>query len=193
MKHRLAKYISIVGHPFVTFSFFVIIVMFATEEFYKALLITFLLEGCLIIPNVIRNYIKTRKGEYTNFDVSVRTQRHSMYLFAMPLMLIITAVLFYTGQSMNLCLGVLCGLILLLASFIVNFFVKCSMHVALTIYLAFLIIPLNTMVGIIIIVFTGFIGWSRVELKRHTTKEVYVGAIIGFIIGFFMLFAEGML
>jgi len=193
MKHRLAKYISIVGHPFVTFSFFVIIVMFATEEFYKALLITFLLEGCLIIPNVIRNYIKTRKGEYTNFDVSVRTQRHSMYLFAMPLMLIIIAVLFYTGQSMNLCLGVLCGLILLLVSFIVNFFVKCSMHVALTIYLAFLIIPLNTMIGIIIIVFTGFIGWSRVELKRHTTKEVYVGAIIGFIIGFFMLFAEGIL
>ena len=193
LKHRVAKYITIIGHPFVTFSFFVIIVMFASEGFYKALLIIFLIDGCLIMPNVIRNHIKTRKGEYTNFDVSVRTQRHSMYLFAMPLMLIIIMVLFCTGQSINLCLGVLFGLLLIFVSFIVNFFVKSSMHVSLTIYLSFLVIPLNIMIGIIIMLLTAAIGWSRVELKRHTIKEVCVGAIIGFIIGVSMLFVEGIL
>ncbi len=193
MKQKLAKYISIAGHPLATISAFVIIVMFTFEEFYKALLITFLIVGCIIIPITIRNYIKTKKGEYTNFDVSIRTQRHSMYLFAMPLMLMITIVLFYTGQSRNLCFGVLFGFLLLLISFIVNFYIKCSGHVSLTIYLSFLIIPLNFIFGIIILLFSGLIGWSRVELKRHTIKEVCAGAIIGFTIGFFMLLVEGVL
>ena len=193
MKQNFAKYISIVGHPLITISAFVIIVMFSFEEFNKALLISFLIVGCIIIPNVIRNYIKTKNGEYTNFDVSIRTQRHSMYLFAMLPMLIITAVLFYTSQPRGLCYGVLFGLVLLLISFIVNFFIKCSGHVSLTIYLSFLVIPLNIIIGIIVLLCSGLIGWSRVELKRHTVKEVFTGAVIGLTVGFFMLIAEGII
>lgn len=193
MKQKLAKYISIIGHPLLTIPVFVIIVMFAYEGFHKALLISFLIVVCVIIPTVIRNYIKTKNGEYTNFDVSVRRQRYSMYLFAISLLVIITIILFNTRQPRNLCLGVLFGLILLIISYIVNFFIKCSDHVSLTIYLSFLIIPTNFFIGIIVLLFSGLIGWSRVVLKRHTIKEVYVGTIIGFIIGFLMLLAEGVL
>ena len=41
--------------------------------------------------------------------------------------------------------------------------------------------------------FSGLIGWSRVELKRHTVKEVFAGAVIGFTAGLFMLIAEGII
>jgi len=40
--------------------------------------------------------------------------------------------------------------------------------------------PINLMIGIIVLLFSGLIGWSRLELKRHTLKEVYTGAVIGF-------------
>lgn len=191
MKQKIAKYISIIGHPLVTISTFVLIVMFSFEEFHKALLISVLIVGCVIIPNIIRNYIKTKNGEYTNFDVSVRRQRNSMYLFAISLLVIITIVLFNTRQSKNLCLGVLFVLILLIISYIVNFFIKCSGHVSLTIYLSFLIIPMNLIIGIIVLLFSGLIGWSRVELRRHTIKEIFTGAIIGLVIGLIMLITEG--
>ena len=191
MKHKIAKYISLIGHPLITISIFVVIAMFAFEEFHKALLISFLVIGCVIIPNTIRNYIKTKKGEYTNFDVSVRKQRNSMYLFAISLLFIITIILFNTKQTRNLCLGVLFGLILLIISYIVNFFIKCSGHVSLTIYLSFLIIPINLIVGIIVLLLSGLIGWSRVELGRHTIKEIFTGAIIGLTIGLIMLISEG--
>lgn len=193
MKHKIAKYISIIGHPMITISAFVMIVMFAAEEFYKALFISFLTVGCIVVPNVIRNYIKTKKGQYTNFDVSDRRQRNSMYIFALPLVFIITVVMYYTRQSNNLCLSVLFGLLLLMISFIVNFFIKCSGHVSLTIYLSFLIIPMNFTAGIIVLLSSGLIGWSRVELKRHTLKEVIAGAVIGLAIGISMIFAEGVI
>lgn len=191
MKQKIAKYVSTIGHPMFTISAFVIIAMFANEEFHKALLISFLVVGCVIIPNVIRNFIKTKKGQYTNFDVSDRNQRNSMYLFALPLLFIITVVMFYTRQSSNLCLGVLFGLLLLIISYIVNFFIKCSGHVSLTIYLSFLILPMNIVIGAIVLLASGLIGWSRIELKRHTLKEVITGAIIGLTIGVFMILAEG--
>ena len=168
MKQKLAKYISIIGHPFITISVFVIIVLFATEKLNNALFVSFLIVGCIIFPVTIRNYLKTKNGEYSNFDVSVRTQRYSMYLFMMLPMIAITIVLFFTKQPKGLCYGVLFGLVLLLISFIVNFFIKCSGHVSLTIYLSFLIIPLNAITGIFILLFF-WLDWmvkSRIE-KAH--------------------------
>lgn len=190
MKRKLAKYISIIGHPFITISVFVIIVLFTSEEFNKALLISFLIVGCIIFPVAMWNYLKTKNGEYTNFDVSVRTQRYSMYLFMAVPLLTITVVLFYTNQPKGICYRVLFGLVLLLISFIVNLYIKCSGHVSLTIYLSFLVIPLNVIIGIIILLLSGLIGWSRVELKKHTVKEVFTGAVIGFTVGFLMLITE---
>ena len=188
LKKEVAKYISIIGHPFLTFSIFILVVMFTFEEFHKAVFVSTLVIGCIIIPNVIRNYIKTKKEEYTNFDVSVRIHRHSMYLFLIILLLAITIVMFITNQSKDLCLGLLFGAILVIISYIVNFFIKCSGHVSLTIYLSFLIIPMNLIIGITGLVFACLIGWSRLELGRHTIKEVITGAIIGITTGLAITF-----
>lgn len=190
MKKRIAKYISIIGHPFLTFSIFILVVMFTFEEFHKALFISILIIGCIIIPNVIRNYIKTKRAEYTNFDVSVRTHRNSMYLFSIILSLIITIVMFISNQSKDLYLGVLFATILIIISYIVNFSIKCSAHVSLTIYLSFIIISMNLIIGITGLVFACLIGWSRLELGRHTIKEVITGAIIGMITGVAMLITQ---
>ncbi|HEX9060094.1 MAG TPA: hypothetical protein VF941_07925, partial [Clostridia bacterium] len=64
MRQNIAKCISIIGHPFVTIPAFIFIVLFSTENFLKALLLSALIVGCVIIPTSIRNYIKTKKGEY---------------------------------------------------------------------------------------------------------------------------------
>src|ERR1035437_9867325 len=131
-------------------------------------------------------YLKAKNGTYTNFDVSNKTQRKSLFLFAVPLLIVVTVILFVTHQSKNLCISVLFALILLVISQIVNFFIKSSLHVSFNIYLASLIFTQNYKIGIVVLLYTALISWSRVKLGRHTLKEVLVGLFIGIVISVIM-------
>jgi hypothetical protein len=188
---KIANIISIIGHPLLTIPIFILIVMFGFEGFSKAVLITGLLIGCVFIPLILWMYIKSTNGTYSNFDVSDKTQRKSLFLFAIPLLLIVTVILFATNQSKNLCISALFALILLVVSQITNFFVKSSLHVSLNIYLSSLIFTVNFKIGIVVLLFTGLIVWSRVKLGRHTIKEVLFGLLIGILVSLIMLLFEG--
>jgi membrane-associated phospholipid phosphatase len=190
---KIARFISIIGHPLLTIPIFITIVMFTYNDLPHAFFISILIIGCVFLPVILRMYIKSKKGTYTNFDVSDRIQRKSLFLFAFPLLLIVTIILFKTNQSRNLCFSVLFALILIVISQIVNFFIKSSLHVSLNIYLASLIFPFDYKIGIIVLLFTGLLCWSRVKLGRHTVKEVLFGFLIGSCISLIMLKYEGYL
>ena len=193
MKHKIANFISVIGHPLLTIPLFVSVVMFGFEDFGKASFISLLIIGCIFVPIILWMFFKSRNGSYTNFDVSDRNQRKSVFVFIIPFMLVVTAILFFTRQSQNLCISVLCATILIIFSQVLNLFIKSSLHVSLNIYLSFLVMPINFAVGILIFILTGFIGWSRIELGRHTLKEVLTGAGAGLIISLLMLQLEGKL
>lgn len=187
---RIANFISISGHPLLTFPLFIMIALYGKEDFSRASLISFLIIGCFIIPVIAWMYFKSRNGSYTNFDVSDKKQRRSLFVFAIPLLLIVTILLFATHQSTNLCISVLFALILLIISQITNYFIKSSLHVSLNIYLAALIFISNYKLGIIVLLYTGLIAWSRIKLGRHTLIEVLSGSIIGILMGFMILVLE---
>jgi len=191
MKIKIAKFISFVGHPLLTIPVFVAIVMFAFEDFEKASFISFIIIGCIFVPLILWLYLKSKNGSYTNFDVSDRRQRKSMYFFVLPLLILATLILYKTGQSKDICLSVFFGLLIAFVSQIVNLYIKSSLHVSLNIYLSFLIMPINYKIGISLFVLTALIGWSRIVLGRHTLKEVSFGAGIGLILSLVMLFSEG--
>lgn len=188
---KLARYISIIGHPLLTIPIFIVIVMFKFNDIQDALFITFLIIGCVFVPLILLMYIKSKNGSYTNFDVSDKNQRKSLFLFVIPLLLIVTIILFKTNQSRNLCLSVLFALILIFISQIVNFFVKSSLHVSLNIYLGSLIYTFDYKISIIVLLFTALLCWSRVKLGRHTFKEIVYGIFIGTCISLIMLYYEG--
>jgi len=188
---KIATFISIVGHPLLTIPLFILIVLFGNEDSSRAAPISFLIIGCVFIPVIIRLYIKSKNGSYTNFDVSDKIQRRSLYLFVVPLLLIVTIILFATNQSRNLCLGVLFALLLLILSQAINYFVKSSLHVSLNIYLSALIFTVNFKAGVAALLFTALISWSRVKLGRHSVKEVLFGLLIGTIISLILLKLEG--
>ena len=188
---KIATYISTLGHPLLTIPLFILIVLFGNEDSSRAAPISFLIIGCVFIPVTIRLYIKSRNGSYTNFDVSDKIQRRSLYLFVVPLLLIVTIILFATNQSRNLCLGVLFALLLLILSQAINYFVKSSLHVSLNIYLTALIFTVNFKAGVAALLFTALISWSRVKLGRHSVKEVLFGLLIGTIISLILLKLEG--
>jgi membrane-associated phospholipid phosphatase len=190
---RIANIISVVGNPLYTIPVFVLIVMFGNEDFSKASLISFLIIGCIFIPVILWMYIKSKNGTYTNFDVSDKNQRKSLFWFAFPLVLIITVFMFVTNQSRNLSISMLFALILVVTSQITNFFIKSSLHVSLNIFLSSLIFTVNYKMGIAVLLFTGLLIWSRLKLERHTVKEVFTGFVIGLLISLIMLITEGYL
>jgi len=193
MKHKIASFISTIGHPLFTIPVFVAIVMFMNEELKKASFISFVIIGCIFLPLVLRMYLKSKNGTYTNFDVSDRVQRKSLFSFIIPILIVVTFILFKTHQNTNLCLSVLFATILVAISQIVNLFIKSSLHVSLNIYLSFLVMTLNFNAGIALLLFTGLLGWSRIVLRRHTLKEVLTGGGVGLIIGLIMIYTEGYL
>lgn len=191
MTQRIAKLISVAGHPLLTIPLFVVFVMFSFENIGKAVFISFLIIGCIFIPLIVRLYLKSKNGSYTNFDVSDRKQRKSVFVFILPILCIVTFVIYKTGQSTNMFLSMLMATILVFILQLINHYVKSSLHVSLNIYLSFLVITINYKIGIILLILTGFIGWSRIVSGRHTLKEVLFGAAIGLTVSLIMIHAEG--
>lgn len=190
---KLANFVSVIGNPLYTIPVFVLIVMFGKEDFSKAVLISFLIVGCIFIPVILWMFIKSKNGTYSNFDVSDKHERKSLFWFAFPFILIITVVMFVTNQPGIISVSMLFALILVVTSQIINFFIKSSLHVSLHIFLSALIFTVNYKIGIAVLLFTGLLIWSRLKLERHTVKEVLTGLAIGSIISLIMLKTEGYL
>lgn len=190
---KIAGIVSVIGNPLYTIPFFVLIVMFGKEDFSKAVLISFMIVGCIFIPVILWMYIKSKNGTYSNFDVSDKDERKSLYWFAIPFISIITVLMFLTNQPKNISMSMLFALILVVTSQITNFFIKSSLHVSLNIFLSALIFTVDYKIGIAVLLFTGVLIWSRLILKRHTVSEVITGFIIGLIVSLIMLKTEGFL
>jgi hypothetical protein len=190
---KLANFVSVIGNPLYTIPLFLLIVMFGKEDFSKAVFISFLIIGCIFIPVILWMYIKSKNGTYTNFDVSDKHQRKSLFWFAFPLIAVITVVMFATNQPKTISISMLFALILVVISQIANFFIKSSLHVSLNIFLSALIFTVDYKIGIAVLLFTGVLIWSRLTLKRHTVSEVITGFFIGLVISVIMLIVEGFL
>jgi len=188
MNKNFALIISIIGHPLLTLSIFTITALFIHEEFQRAFLHSSFIVIGIFLPLTLKMYLGVKNGSYTNFDVSNKKQRQSWYVFAILVLLIITIALFVTKQPQTLSLSVLFSLILLTTSKLINYYIKSSLHVSFNIFLAFLIIPMSLLAGILFLVFTILIAWARLSLKRHTVKEIIAGAVIGLTIGSLSLF-----
>jgi hypothetical protein len=183
---KVARYISIIGHPLITVPFIVILCLFHYEDFNSALFASILTIIGIIVPLSIKMYRNTKTGVYTNFDVSNQGERKSWYYFAFALLAAIVIILFLTDQPHALQFGFLLAALLLLTSQVVNYFIKSSLHVSFNVFLSFLIAPINIVIACCFFFFVFSIAWSRITLKRHTIKETSVGAVIGLFFGFLL-------
>jgi len=62
MKIKIAKYISVIGHPLLTIPLFVVSILFRFQDFNSALLISVLMVFGIILPLTIKMYRSEKKG-----------------------------------------------------------------------------------------------------------------------------------
>ncbi len=182
-RQKLAEWISGVGHPMLSFPVFIILMLFLNQPPEKALWISALIILGIFIPMFIKISRGTKSGRYTNFDISDRQQRKSFYPFLILLLSTVTAILFFTNQPLSIIRPLFFGLILILINFALNFYIKVSLHVSLTVFLGFLLFEINSTAGILFFLFSFAMAWSRFELKRHSVSEILLGFLVGILIG----------
>ena len=183
MKTTIAKIISTVGHPFLTVPLFAVFLIFSIEPTERAIYLSLLIVGGIFVPVGLKTLWGVRKGTYTNLDVSNQEQRQRWFITTTLLLLVVTIVVWLTNQSWTLRLAMACALALLVIAQLVNRKIKASMHLAFHAFLGFIIVSLNTVVGIAFLLFALPLGWSRIHLGRHVRKEVIVGMTLGTLLG----------
>lgn len=180
---KLAHAISNLAHPLLTFPIFIVYQLFTHETLPKALWLSALIVLALFVPIAVSLYLGTKKGKYTNFDVSDREQRKGFFPLVLILFVLLILVLYITHQPAYIIQPFVFAFTLMSICYAANFFSKVSLHTSLTLFLSCLIFSLNPIFGIFMFIFTCLMAWSRWYLKRHSIAEILGGAVIGSCVG----------
>lgn len=159
---------------------------YSFSEAVKVFLPIFLL---VILPISIWLLWNVMTKRYSNFDVSNRNQRKSLYFFIEGALLVYIIYEYLRFGTIDYVMGFL--LILLVAMQLSNYFIKSSMHTAFNIYVAALFFKHSVVLGFIWLGIGIVVGITRVILKRHTIKEVLMGASIAMTVSAFYLYFNG--
>ena len=185
---KISKFISDFFNPmnslviyFIIFSIRNFTLLEAAQNFLPIFLITIVPISSWIIYNV-------RKKKYTNLDVSDRKQRKSLYFFIEGVMIVYLFFVYLKYERIDMDLLFL--LILLIVMQISNYFIKSSMHTAINIFIAALFFALNPFYGLVWLIISIVVGYSRIVLKRHTLAEVLSGGFIALLISFIYLYTH---
>lgn len=186
--HKISKVISDFFNPLVSLILFFVYMSVREYTFKDSILVFIPILIMIIIPVVIWLVWNVKTGRYTNMDVSNRIQRKTLYLFIAGC--VITYLIFHYIRSGSVDLVMLFILILLFALQVSNLFIKSSMHTAFNIFVAALFYALEWKMGLLWLGIAALVGITRVILKRHTVKEVFMGAGIAFMVSFIYLYCN---
>lgn len=183
VRREAARWISILGHPFVLIPTLVAAVTvrrLPPEQVVRVVGIVVLVS---ILPMLLLIARRVRSGAWTNYDVSVREQRAGMYPAALAIAAASVLVLAWTRVPRPILHGVLATLLLIGIAALVNLRLKISLHTAFAVFTAVALLAVSRGLGAAALALALAIAWSRLELGRHTVPEVVGGALLGAAVG----------
>ncbi|MBX2915877.1 MAG: phosphatase PAP2 family protein [Cyclobacteriaceae bacterium] len=194
-----ATIVSIIFHPLLLTTYMVMLL----GTFFPALLMiapqnlrvmaAFIFCFTFLLPVV--NLIMFRMfGTISSYTLVNRTERIIPFI-AIALIYMVTALLFFIKLRFSVYFNYLLLIVamLVMAAVVLNFFLKVSVHALAAWGGIGILLPLNKAVeqsdllwptaGAILA--AGFVMAARLYLNAHTPREILVGSISGFSIGFF--------
>src|SRR5258708_5747864 len=176
-----ARFVSWLFHP-VLFALLVpfLIMYHQTADAWYALKWVAFSAGFLLLALLIFFCVRPKEF-FSDFDIYKREQRVAFYSIACCIALLYFLVaVYFKGiffPMSALALGILIGLVFLE---IINFYIKASIHVAVT---SSCVILIGVLYGWTAFISTFWIpllmAWSRYTLKKHTLNEIIAGGLFG--------------
>ncbi len=192
-----AKIVSIVFHPLLMTTYLVLLLgiffpqmlLIKTSALKLFALLVFFVTFVLPALNIVMFKVN---GVISSLTLARREERILPFIFISVIYSLVTALFFYKGSfgsNFNKLMLIITALIVI--STLITFFYKVSIH-SISIWGAVgILLPLNKIVEesllwptAIIIVIAGIIMSSRLFLNAHTPREILLGAVVGFSVGF---------
>ncbi|MEJ7559187.1 MAG: hypothetical protein WKF66_12830 [Pedobacter sp.] len=184
---KAAKILSYLSHPLFTSLFLIISFSLTRYSTRQAMIIMAILIFGVVLPMNVVTYLGLRKGRFTDFDVSSRSQRSPLYIMVIITMLIASGAIYLLGLDRVLFSNCLITSLLLLTVYLINYRLKVSLHVSLNIFFCFILYQIHPYSAIAFALVLPLVAFSRLLLKRHTLAEVAAGVAVGLVFGGLLL------
>lgn len=188
-----ARVLSIIGHPGVLMPAAVAIGTASAE--LPAAHVRAAVAAALGVAAIIGGFSlwQVRRGRWSHVDASQPHERRQLNPFAALLLLTAAAVLARWGGSPHGAAGAALAAALVLAAQGLGRRMKLSLHCAFAAYAAAIVWPATAAASLALALLALGVAWSRVQLQRHTRREVLAGLGLGTLAGLAYLGLGGLL
>ncbi len=187
MKLSFAKSISFIFNPIVALLATAFLLTYKTTgDLHSAMSWTGYTLFFLFLITLFILYC-VRKKVFTDMDVSRREQRPLLFVVGLlAAILYLVGLIFLNGPAILFLItfGVVIGIFF---ASIINIYVKASIHVStISALILALIFAFGGGFSSLLLLLIPLVAWSRLETKRHTLQETFLGAILGIVLSLVM-------
>lgn len=179
-RRALARWVSLAVHPvafpIITLAALLLSATHSLPQTARFLLVALALTSLPITALVV---YKVARGHWTDLDVSVRRQRYLLYPFGLMCLASLALVYARLQAPLVVIVATLSSALANVADGIINFRYKVSAHATSAAACAALLVHVIPSLGVLASVAALLVGWSRVELGRHTLGQVLLGMGVG--------------
>lgn len=179
-KKQLARFISTIFSPYVVAIFTVAAVsVAATPQITEALKWTVTIVAMMIVPLLAYVWYQVHQGKITDLHIRERTERHRVYAIGTIAVVAVLVVLRTFGAPIELFALILSVLVSNAISFVINTRWKISLHAAgMGITTAALYLLLGPLAGLVWLLLSPLVMWSRIETHSHTALQTIAGYLL---------------
>ncbi|HSY17957.1 MAG TPA: hypothetical protein VK815_06465 [Candidatus Acidoferrales bacterium] len=178
-KNQIARWVSIIGHPFVMIVLVVLVLTWVMEP-DRALRIT----GFVVVMGLIPTGWLVWRGSTSQRnqvgDAPRSSTRPVLYLSLMGVLLLSAVYFHLVEHSAFLARGSVITAAMVAVAAVLSRWLRLSLHLAFAVYSGLILAQIHLGYGLPILLLTPVLAWSRLVLLRHTLREVIGGALLGF-------------
>jgi hypothetical protein len=175
----LARWLSIIAHPFVMVGVMVGTAAASRQSARGALLNVVLVALFTIVPLAVLMVRQVRRGKWQNVDASNRRERPILYLAGGLAVAALLTYLIVLRPESFMVRGVVGTLGMVVMCAVATKWVKVSLHMAFGALAATTLALMGSVVGYLLVLMMPALAWARLTLRRHTALEVALGAVAG--------------
>lgn len=180
----LARWLSILGHPFVMVMAMVLgtALRFSTpREAVRAVALVALIA---LVPVALLMVRQVRSGSWANVDASNLAERPVLFIVGIGAVLALLATTLAMRPGSFLIRGTVGVLVMLAVCAVATTWIKVSLHAAFGALAATTLLLLGSPSGWPLFAVLPVLAWSRLALGRHTASEVVAGVFVGLVFGY---------
>jgi phosphatidylserine synthase len=180
----VARWVSIVGHPFVMTIVMVLGTVLHFNTPGEALRTVLLVTLIALLPVAALMVRQVRRGSWTNVDASNRAERPLLFAVGIGALAVLLGVLLVFRPGSFLLRGVVGVLIMLAVCAVATRWVKVSLHMAFGALATTTLLSIGSPAGWVLLAVMPGLAWSRLALKRHRPAEIAIGLLVGIVSGY---------